>query len=152
MDLDLLRRTALFASFDDAELLRVAEVCRELHYQPSDAIYREGEPGDRLFVIVSGSVRISRHVNGAGEEALAVLGPAASFGEVSVFDGAGRATDAWANEATALAAVARPDLERLLDRDPLLARKLLSNVVRLLCGRLRSSNDSLRAFLAMSTF
>ena len=152
MDLDLLRRTALFASLDDAELGRVADICRDHHYQTAEAIYREGEPGDRLFVIVSGAVRISRHVSGAGEEALAVLGPAASFGEVSVFDGAGRSTDAWANEATAVATIARADLDRLLDRDRVLACKLLRNVVELLCARLRSSNDSLRAFLAMSTF
>ena len=152
MDLDLLRRTALFASLDDAELARVATVCREHHFQPSDAIYREGDRGDRLFLILSGTVRISRHVAGVGEEALAVLGPAASFGEVSVFDGSGRSSDAWANEATAVASIARADLELLLEHDRDLACKVLRNVVTLLCARLRSSNDSLRAFLAMSTF
>ena len=152
MDLDRLRQTALFASLDDAELASVAAICREQLYHAAEAIYREGEPGNRLFVIVSGSVRVSRHISGIGEEALAVLRPGESFGELSVFDRSERSTDAWSNEATVVAVIARADLERLLESDHALAYKVLRNVVHLLATRLRASDDSLRAFLAMSMF
>jgi CRP-like cAMP-binding protein len=152
MDLDRLRQTALFASLDDAELASVAAISREQHYHAADAIFREGEPGNRLFLIVSGSVRVSRHISGIGEEALAVLRPGESFGELSVFDRSDRSTDAWSNEATVVAVIARADLERLLESDHDLAYKVLRNVVHLLAARLRASNDSLRAFLAMSMF
>lgn len=152
MDLDLLRQTALFASLDDAELAAVAGICREQRFNPTEPIYREGEPGNRLFVIVSGSVRVSRHISGIGEEALAVLRPGETFGELSVFDRSDRTTDAWANEATVVLGLARADVDRLLDADHGLACKVLRNVVHLLATRLRASDDSLRAFLAMSMF
>ena len=58
--------------------------------------FQEGEPGT-LFLIAEGDVRISRHIPGSGEEALAVLKPGACFGEMSVFDRSERSTDAISN-------------------------------------------------------
>ena len=90
---DLLKKTAIFADLDDGELARVAEICKEQKFASQASIFKEGEPGNRLYVIVTGEVRISRTVPGAGEEALAVLKPGSCFGEMSVFDRSERSTD-----------------------------------------------------------
>ena len=130
----------------------MSEVCREQSFTSGEFIFREGEPGNRLYLVISGEVRISRVVPGSGEEALAVLKPGALFGEMSVFDRSERSTDAIANQDTTCLTISRPDFELLLDFNRDIAYKVLWAVVRLLSTRLRSTNDSLRTFLAMSMF
>jgi CRP-like cAMP-binding protein len=150
--IDLLRGVAIFKDLDEGELARVAEVCREQVFQPGEVIFREGEAGNRLYLIVEGDVRVSRVVPGSGEEALAVLKAGALFGEMSVFDRSERSTDAIANGGASCLTISRSDFELLLDFNRELAYKVLWSCVRLLSGRLRATNDSLRSFLAMSMF
>ena len=148
----LLRGVAIFKDLDDGELARIAEICRTQDFVSGEYIFREGEAGNRLYLIVEGDVRISRVVPGSGEEALAVLKPGALFGEMSVFDRSERSTDAISNGGTKALTISRSDFEMLLDFDREIAYKVLWSCVRLLSGRLRATNDSLRSFLAMSMF
>jgi CRP/FNR family cyclic AMP-dependent transcriptional regulator len=148
----LLRKVPLFADLDDTELAAVAEVCREETFASAEYIFREGESGNRLYLITQGEVRISRKVPGSGEEALAVLKPGALFGEMAVFDRSERSTDAISHGGTMVLTITRAEFELLLDFNRELAYKVLWSVTRLLSARLRNTNDSLRSFLAMSIF
>lgn len=148
----LLRQVALFATLDDAELTKIADICREQSYHPGQTIFKESEPGNRLFLILEGDVRISRDIPGSGEEALAILKPGACFGEMAVFDRSERSTDAISNGGCRLLTISRADLEIVLDLNPDLAGKVLRAMVRLLSIRLRATNDNLRSILAMSMF
>lgn len=150
--IDLLRPVAIFKDLDDSELAQFAEVSKPQEYQSGEYIFREGEAGNRLYLIVSGEVRISRNIPGSGEEALAVLKAGALFGEMAVFDRSERSTDAISNGGTKVLTISRADFEMVLDFNRDLAYKVLWSVVRLLSTRLRSTNDSLRSFLAMSIF
>lgn len=152
MDLQLLRKTAIFADLDEGELDRVAEICKEQQFKSGQSIFKEGEPGNRFYIILTGDVRISRNIPGSGEEALAILSPGACFGEMSVFDRSERSTDAIANSPCTLITISRPDFELLLDFNRELAYKILWSMVRLLSSRLRVTNDNLRSLLAMSMF
>jgi len=152
MDVSLLKKAAVFADLTDEELARVAEVCKEQSFKFGQTIFKEGEPGNRLYMISDGEVRISRVVPGSGEEALTVLKPGACFGEMSVFDRSERSTDAIANKDCTLITITRSDFEMLLDFNRDIAYKVLWSVVRLLSERLRVTNDNLRSFLAMSMF
>jgi CRP-like cAMP-binding protein len=148
----LLRTVPLFKDLDDTELAAVADLCREERFVSGQYIFREGESGNRLYLITEGEVRISRDVPGSGEEALAVLKPGAVFGEMAVFDRSERSTHAISNGGTVALTIARSDFEMLLDLNRELAYKVLWAVTRLLSARLRNTNDSLRSFLAMSMF
>lgn len=150
--IELLRNVAIFKDLDDAELAEVAEVCHEEKFVSGEYIFREGEHGNRLYLIVEGDVRISRDVPGSGEEAIAILKPGALFGEMAVFDRSERSTHAISNGGTTALTITRPDFEMLLDFNRELAYKVLWSVTRLLSVRLRNTNDSLRSFLAMSMF
>ena len=152
MDLTLLRNAQVFAGLDDEELAIVAEICSEQSFKFGQRIFNEGDPGNRLFIIAEGEVRVSRNVPGSGEEALAVLKPGACFGEMAVFDRSERSTDAIANVDCRLIMISRADFEMLMDFNRDLAYKVLWSVVRLLCERLRITNNNLRSFLAMSMF
>ena len=77
----LLKNVAIFKDLDDSEIAEIAEVCREEKFVSGEYIFREGESGNRLYLICEGEVRISRDVPGSGEEALAILKPGALFGE-----------------------------------------------------------------------
>jgi len=147
-----LKQVALFADLDPAELAKVAEISKEQRYNPGQPIFKEGEPGNRLFLILEGDVRISRDIPGSGEEALAILKPGACFGEMAVFDRSERSTDAISNGGCRLLTISRADLEIVLDLDPDIAVKVLRAMVRLLSTRLRATNDNLRSILAMSMF
>jgi len=148
----LLNKVAIFKDLDADELNQVADVCKQEKFVSGEYIFREGENGNRLYLIVEGEVRISRDVPGTGEEALAVLKSGALFGEMAVFDRTERSTHAISNGGTTLLTISRPDFEMMLDFNRELAYKVLWACVRLLSSRLRSTNDSLRSFLAMSMF
>jgi CRP/FNR family cyclic AMP-dependent transcriptional regulator len=152
MEVALLKNAAIFADLTDEELARVAEVCKEQKFKFGQTIFKEGEPGNRLYLIAEGEVRISRVIPGSGEEALTVLKKGACFGEMAVFDRSERSTDAIANTDCTLVTITRSDFEMLLDFNRDIAYKVLWSVVRLLSERLRVTNDNLRSFLAMSMF
>jgi CRP-like cAMP-binding protein len=152
MDVTLIRQAAVFSDLTDDELAHVIEICKEQRFKFGQTIFREGEPGNRLYLIAEGEVRISRDVPGSGEEALAVLKKGACFGEMSIFDRSERSTDAIANTDTVLLTITRSDFEIMLDFNRDIAYKVLWAVVRLLSTRLRQTNDNLRSFLAMSMF
>jgi CRP-like cAMP-binding protein len=149
---ELLKNVPIFKDLDQAEIDAIAEVCKEEKHESGAYVFREAEAGNRLYIIVSGEVRISRDVPGSGEEALAVLKSGALFGEMSVFDRSDRSTHAISNGGCELLTITRPDFEMLLDFNRELAYKVLWACVRVLTSRLRSTNDSLRSFLAMSMF
>lgn len=148
----LLRNVAIFKDLDESELAEIAQVCKEEKFVSGEYIFHEGEHGNRLYLIVEGEVRISRDVPGSGEEALAILKPGALFGEMAVFDRSERSTHAISNGGTTALTITRPDFEMLLDFNREMAYKVLWSVTRVLSGRLRNTNDSLRSFLAMSMF
>jgi len=152
MDIALLKQAAIFADLDEGELQRVAEVCREEKFQGAETVFKEGEPGNRLYIIVEGEVRISRNIPGSGEEALAVLKKGSVFGEMAILDRSERSTDAIANADSLLLTISRSDFELLMDFNRDIAYKVLWAIVRLLSSRLRTTNDNLRSFLAMSMF
>src|SRR3982751_2082811 len=130
--LELLRNVAIFRDLDQSELGEVSEVCKEEKFVSGEYIFREGESGNRLYLIVDGEVRISRDVPGSGEEALAVLKPGALFGEMAVFDRTERSTHAISNGGTTVLTISRPDFEMLLDFNREMAYKGLWSVPRLL--------------------
>jgi CRP/FNR family cyclic AMP-dependent transcriptional regulator len=152
MNRELFAKAAIFQALDDDEIEGVGEICDKLEFAAGQYIFREGDEGDRLFIVDTGQVRISRDVPGAGEEAITVLKRGACFGEMSVLDRSLRSTDAIADSRCELVTISREDFSLLLDSDRDLAYKVLWSVVRLLCQRLRMTNEAMRSLLVMAMF
>lgn len=152
MDPTLFAQSAIFEDLDESEIEGVAEICHVLDFKIGEYVFREGDEGDRLYIIEKGEVRISRDVPGTGEEALAVLKRGACFGEMAVLDRSERSTDAIAHSSCTLLTIRRSDFEMLLESKTELANKVLWSVVRMLCERLRMTNESLRSILVMAMF
>jgi CRP/FNR family transcriptional regulator, cyclic AMP receptor protein len=150
MDPQALRACALFQALPADRLERIADIARHRDLPAGAVIFREGEVGDEMYVVVAGKVRISKQVPGVGEEALGILEAGSHFGEMAMVDDAPRSADALAHSACALAVVKREDLDHLMFVDKDLAYDLLWTFVRTLSARLRETNDKIKAFFAMT--
>ena len=122
------------------ERARILVIGEPRRYRPDQVIFREGEPGDGLFILVDGSVRISKR-SATGEEALAILEPGAFFGEMALIDFLPRAADALANTETDVFFIPLPSLRDLLEKHHQLAMKVLFALCEVLTQRLRETNE-----------
>jgi CRP-like cAMP-binding protein len=150
MDPQALRACALFQSLPADRLRRVAEIATHRDLPAGALVFREGEQGDEMYVVVAGKVRISKRVAGVGEEALGILEPGSHFGEMAMVDDSPRSADAIAHTACALAVIRRDALEQLMFVDKDLAYDLLWTFLRTLSARLRETNEKIKGFFAMS--
>jgi CRP-like cAMP-binding protein len=139
----------LFQGLTSEGLERIAAIAGEESHGLASFVFREGEMGDKLYLILEGKVRISRELPGMGEEALAVLGPGESFGEMSLIDDTPRSADARVHERCRLLVITREAFEDLLFVHKDLAYEILWNFVKTLSGRLREANDKM-AFMTVS--
>jgi CRP-like cAMP-binding protein len=150
MDPQALRACALFQALPADRLSKVAEIAAHRDLPAGALVFREGEPGGEMYVVIAGKVRISKQVPGVGEEALGILDAGSHFGEMAMIDDSPRSADAVAHTACALAVLRREDLDRLMFVDKDLAYDLLWTFVRTLSARLRETNEKIKAFFAMS--
>src|SRR5579862_7651365 len=111
---DQLARVSFFDGLSREALALIAEVTAEEAHATGTKIFQYGDPGDKLFIILEGKVRISREVSGMGEEALAVLGPGEVFGEMSLLDDSPRSADARAHERCRLLVITKESFDDLL--------------------------------------
>jgi len=146
--LNILREQGLSAQ----ELRLLATYSVEEGFAANTLIFAEGEPGDSLYIVVDGAVRISRMVPGMGEECLAILGRGEVFGEMALIDDLPRSADARAhNGGCTVFSVDRSLLEEVLSMDPGAAGQFLGLLCRLLCRRLRAMNERLLAWRVMAS-
>ncbi len=135
--LDVLREKGLTSS--DMKLL--ATFSQEEKYRMDEVIFREGDPGEELYIILDGKVRISKYIPGVGEEALAILGPGEFFGEMALVDQSPRSADAIAHSAeVTILAIHQRVLHDILSRDPQSSLQFLKILCRMLANRLREIN------------
>jgi CRP-like cAMP-binding protein len=121
-----LRSCRLFADLDEATLELVAAAMRTRRFRRSEVIFHAGDPGDALFVVTAGRVKITLPSDEAAEPAiLTTIGPGAFFGELALLDGAARSATAIALEGVEAKVLRRETFQLLLDEQPLLRHLLL---------------------------
>lgn len=128
-----LRSCALFGAVDDPTLEVVARSLRVRRFRRNEVVFHEGDPGDSLYVIESGSVKIIL-ASAEGEEAIiATLHRGDFFGELALLDGAARSATATTVEPTSTLVLSREPFLALIDSEPSLRAALLAS----LAGELR---------------
>lgn len=129
----LLASARLFDGVDAAGMARIGEVAIEVEFPAGHVIARQGDIGSGLFVVIDGSVRVTRD----GRQ-LATLGPGDFFGELSVLDGRPRTAQVVATEPTTCLALSTWDFEAVVGEQPGVALAIL----RGLAGRLRDLTEA----------
>ena len=129
----------LFAALDDEAQGDLRRRMDEVKLGRGDTLFSEGDPGDRLYVVSLGKVKLGRTASDGRENLLAVLGPGEMFGELSLFDPGPRTATATAVTAATLHGLGHDDLEPLLLQRPEVAGRLLAALAR----RLRRTNEAM---------
>jgi CRP-like cAMP-binding protein len=138
-DASLLASTELFSTLprDVVERLRDHATVRRL--RRNDVIFRQGDDATELFVVQSGQIAIATRSVDGRESVVAVLESGELFGELPLFDGETRSTDARSLRASEVLAVSYDNVREVLHERP----ELLWSVVRLLARRLRATDEAL---------
>ena len=142
----------LFEGMSSEALRRVAAIASEETLPKGSVLFREGDVGDKLYLLLEGKVRISRNLGGMGEEALAIIGPGEAFGEMALIEDAPRSADGYTHEDCRLLSISREEFEDLLFIHKDLAYEILWNCVKLQSKRLREANDKLALLSSSSRF
>ncbi|HRD93460.1 MAG TPA: cyclic nucleotide-binding domain-containing protein [Accumulibacter sp.] len=131
----------LFGGVDDQAIAAIMPLLREVNFAAGEPIVREGEDGDSLFVICSGSVEVlkaSAAEDGVFEERIAVLKVGDVFGEMELLDTQSRSATVRALEPVSALALSNGDLFRIYESDLPTFTLIVLNLARELSRRLRS--------------
>ena len=137
-----LRRIKILADMKDAQLAHLADFL-ELHdVLQHTVIVRQGDPGDAMFLILSGELRARKLINDR-EAILTTFGPGDFFGEMSLFDQGPRSADVVANVDSTVLRLTTRAFEKLTREMPSLATPFLQATSRTLSARIRADNKRL---------
>jgi len=136
---DFLATVQLFSGLDRIELQRFADVTREKFYPKGSVILFENDPGDSLFVVRSGRVKVVLIGEDGREVILGVLGVSEHFGELSLIDDRPRSAHVIAMEDSHHLVLRREDFRARVEASPKVAWALLAELSR----RLRRADDKI---------
>lgn len=140
LTLETLQKATLFKYLNYQELVRVITITEARRFVADECIFREGDLGDELFVVLSGKVRVHH-----GETSLVELGPGEHFGEMALVDREPRSASVTATEDTHLLVMKRRDFLGLVKHERDVAVKLLWQFLGVLTARLRNTSRELGA-------
>lgn len=140
MNLQSLRSVPLFRKLTDQEVAELIQLLTARSIPAGTALFQRDDPGDAMFFIESGLVRISVHDADGNDTVLAEMGPGDFFGEMAMLDGQTRSAGATAIADTKLAVLAREDFRSFVRQKPEIALGLLTAMTQ----RLRRTDNLLR--------
>ena len=151
--IDIETKRAVFREqrLSNMEINFLASLSKAQQLPANEVLFREGDDGDRLFVVVEGRIMISKNIPGAGEEALAFLERGEFFGEMALIDKAPRSADAKADRNGAIVlSIHRDVLGKVLNIEKVSSIRLLSLLCHMIAGRLRDAHEKIVGWYILS--
>ena len=142
LKLEVLKGMQLFRYLSYKELVRVMNVTETREFEAGEKVIREGEPGEAMFVVLDGQVRMHK-----AEVTVAELDRGQHFGEMALIDRTVRSLTATATTASRLIEIRRKDFYAIIKKEPGLSVKLLWSFVQVLAERLRKTTADLSGAL-----
>jgi len=138
------------SGIDEHELELLRSMMIERHFPKGEAVFRSGDAGDSMFVLLRGQIGIwlpaaRRQGDAPRGRRLISFAPGVVFGEMGLLAGAARSADAIAEDDAVVLELRREQYERLVADHPAVFGKLLLNISLLLASRVRSLSDELQA-------
>ena len=131
----LIRQVPIFADLKPEDLEELASVVEERRIDPGKDVFREGDPGDAVYLIVKGTVRV--FVGGDGERPeriLSELGAGACIGEMAVLDASPRSATVRALERTRTLRVPGEGFKRVMSERPEMSQAIVAELVKRMRG------------------
>ena len=138
-----LKQVPVFKNFNDSEFIELEKLMHRRNYNAEDYIFKNRAPGEGMYIIVKGKVKITVGTRSKNENIFAKLSNGEFFGELALFDDEPRSANAIAIEDSQLLGFFTQDLMTLQERNPVLGQKILFNLGGLLGERLRKTNSLL---------
>ena len=135
--LSVLRKHEIFSDLDNEALEQLGRYAKHTMLKRGATIFSKGDPGNSLYAVVAGTVKISISSPDGRNAILNLVGPGETFGEMSVLDGQTRSADAIANTNCEIYVIDRRDFLPFMRNQPALSMKF----IELLCTRLRWTSD-----------
>lgn len=129
----ILERTRLFRGLPASTIKQISALSIRRFYRSGAIVFSQTDPGDALYGVVTGRVRISASSPNGREMFLNIMEPGDTFGEIALLDGRRRTATASATTSSELIIITRDHFLELLKHEP----KLVNHVVQLLCERIR---------------
>ena len=136
---ETLSRAGIFQGVDPDAVINLISQMQTESFPRGTTIFDEGEPGDTLYIIIEGKVKLARHAPDGRENLLSVMGPSDMFGELSIFDPGPRTSSAVCVTDVKAATMDSEMLRTWINDHPEISQQLL----RVLARRLRRTNASL---------
>ena len=136
---ETLSRAGIFQGVDPDAVVNLISQMQTESFPRGTTIFDEGEPGDTLYIIIEGKVKLARHAPDGRENLLSVMGPSDMFGELSIFDPGPRTSSAVCVTEVNAATMDSEMLRTWINDHPEISQQLL----RVLARRLRRTNASL---------
>ncbi|HEU5130216.1 MULTISPECIES: Crp/Fnr family transcriptional regulator [Glycomyces] len=136
---DVLARAALFKGVDPEAVESLIKEMEYVDVNKGQTVFTENEPGDSLYIVMSGKVKLGRRSADGRQNLIAVMGPSDMVGELALFDPGPRTATATALTDTRMARLSKTALRPWLANRPEIAEQLL----RVIARRLRRTNDSM---------
>jgi CRP/FNR family cyclic AMP-dependent transcriptional regulator len=144
MNISLIKQVPLFKSFQPEDSRRIADLLKDHYLKKGSILFRKGDEGEALYMIIEGKIKISVTSRFGNEVILAVLSDGDFFGEMALLDGLPRSADAVANEDTHLLVLSRSEFLSFIIHNETAAMSIIFSLTQ----RLRKADD----FLADTCF
>lgn len=136
----------ILGGFTAQETALLESIVEEVHYAQGEAIVRENDCADDLFLLASGTVSVYlRLADGNRRRRVSTITPGLAFGELALLDGGKRSADVIADEPTLCYVLPIAKLRELASNHPAIESKLIFNICRELSVRLRRADAEIRA-------
>lgn len=146
-NLQVLKNTVLFRDSSNEELELCMGLFQERLVKPNVTVFAEKMPAEALYIIKSGSVRISMSGADGGEKGLLLLGPGDFFGELALLQEESRLVNARTESQTELLILTRKDFQALVDLDPRTGVRVITAIAKTLAARVNEYMPRLREML-----
>ena len=147
VDLKSLKDCFLFNQMNAVEVDTVSALFQEKKLDKGKTVFVEQMPGESLYLIKKGAVRITKLIAEGDEKTLITLKAGDVFGEMAILDGSSRSATARVETDTILFSVNKSDFEKLCKSHPGIALKIMRNIICVFSKRIRENNDDYREML-----
>ena len=136
---EAVRRAPIFTAIDEVSSATLRASMTAIKVTKGQVLFKEGDTGDKLFVVIAGKLKLGTYSNDGRENLLSILGPGDMFGELSLFDPGPRTATATAVVDSKLLALAHDQVLDWVKVHPQVSLQLLGRLAK----RLRKANEVL---------
>lgn len=147
-DLDIIKKMPIFSGLKPEELAEVKNIYLTGKYKKGKIIFFEGEPGEAVYFVKSGKIKIYKSDAEGREYILHIFGPGDIFAETVLLEGGPYPASAEAVEDSVVGMIKNQDLEELLKKNTGIAFKIM----KILSYRLRESQDKIKNLVFRDTY